>query len=148
MRIPNEYPENTVQPFYGAAIATVYTGGEKLSLKTYNSPLEHTPEVGKQLTGRVMIVDCIVIVEMLVHIFSSEIFGLQVHHKQQKKIICKVLQMYNFSEMQLNITKMSFKRCVEDNYRLAKPNLSLLVGIGRFPSLLQRTSRELMPDDR
>ena len=33
-----------------------------------------------------MIVDCIVIVEMLVHIFSSEIFGLQVHHKQQNKL--------------------------------------------------------------
>ena len=77
-----------------------------------------------------MIVDCIVIVEMLVHIFSSEIFGLQVHHKQKKNYM-QVLQMYNFSEMQLNNTKMNFKRCVEDNYRLAKPNSSL-VGIGRF----------------
>ena len=55
-------------------------------MKTYNGPLEHTPEVGKQLTDRVMIVDCIVIVEMLVHIFSSEIVGLQVHHKQQNKL--------------------------------------------------------------
>ena len=82
------------QLFYSAAVATVYTAGgpglEALSLKTYTGSLEHTPEVGKQLTDRVMIVDCIVIVDMLVHIFSSKIFGLQVHHKQQQqKIICR-----------------------------------------------------------
>ena len=103
-------------------------------MKTYNGPLEHTPEVGKQLIDRVMIVDCIVIVEMLVHIFSSEISSLGCKYTINNKInYMQVLQMYNFSEMQLNSTKMNFKRCVEDNYRLAKPNSSLLiVGIGRF----------------